>query len=134
MGTTSRVIEYSLALWFAAGNMIELVLQSFLGNPISGTYPLPYWLAPDAIGLYVPIIVANVIVLRYPDVSRKNLWVFCLMVWLMFLFLLPIVFLTTTEGRGRAVGGLVAWSVAAGFAYVFITKNVFGRFKDRFRV
>lgn len=110
------------------------MIQSLLGNPIGGTYPLPYWLGPDALSLYVPIIGANVIVLRYPDVSRKNLWVFCLMVWLIFLFLLPIVLFTTTEGRGRAVGSVIGWSVAAGFGYVFITKNLFGRFKDRFRV
>lgn len=134
MRTTSRIIEYSLALSFALGNTIKLVIQSLLGDPIGGTYPLPYWLGPEALGLYVSIIIANVVVFRYPDVSRKNLWVFCLIVWLIVLFSFPILYLATTRGVGRAVGTVVGWSIAVGFAYVFITKNLFGRFKDEFRV
>ncbi|UPM42183.1 hypothetical protein [Halocatena salina] len=146
MGTTARVAEYSIALWFAMNNVIEIFLQRLVG--MAAWAAVPYWLGPTAFDLYVPVIVANLVVLRYPSVSRRRFWVFCLTTKLVsgfFIILLSIAFQPTgpTEISPRqsplkAITFLGTWSVVAALSYAFVTndgyRRVFRRFEAQFRV
>lgn len=143
MGTTTRIVEYSLALWFAMNGSIEQFLRLSVG--MAAWASVPDWLGPTAFNLYVSVIVANIVVLRYPAVSRRRFWVFCLTTKIASFFLfIPI--LTTFPPTGiypsqhllKAIAFLGAWSVAAALSYVFVTndgyRRAYRRFEAYFRV
>lgn len=143
MGTTARVAEYTLALWLALNNVIRNVLQLSVG--MAAWEAVPDWLGPTAFGLYAPVLAANLVVLRYPSVSRRRFWVFCLTTKFVSLFLfVPILIASPPTGiypsqhPSKAIALLGAWSAAAAFSYVFVTnhgyRRAFRRFEAYFRV
>lgn len=136
MASTLRVVEYSVALWLATSNLIELPLYFLIGSPLTNPdFPLPYWLGPTALSFYVPVIVANVIVVRRPDVSRRRLWSFCLVVFFLFNgLLIPVLFIGFAADVWMALEVLVLWLVVAGFAYLFVIKGGYERFIEAFSV
>lgn len=143
VGTTLRVVEYSIALSFAMSSAISESLRSLLGSAVWTS--IPDWLGPTAFSLYVPIVIANVLVLRRSDISRKNVWLFCLTMKFVFLglFILILAFhpadgLDRSRDLWRAIGILSALLIAAGFASLIVRNNgyrrAYNRFEERFRV
>jgi hypothetical protein len=61
MRRTFRFIEYSIAVSFAMSRGISSSLRSLLGY--SAWSSVPDWLGPTAFSLYVPVVIANVLVL-----------------------------------------------------------------------
>ncbi len=146
MGTTARVAEYTLALWLALNNVIEIFLQRLVG--MAAWAAVPYWVGPTAFDLYVPVLAANLVVLRYPSVSRWRFWVFCLTTKLVsgfFIILLSIAFQPTgpmeiypRQSPLKAITFLGTWIVAAALSHVFVINDgyqrVFQRLEAGFRV
>lgn len=137
MGTTLRIVEYSIALAFAMSSAIRESLRSLLGSAVWSFFP--DWLGPTALSLYVPVVIANVLVLRHPDLSRKNVWLFCLTMKFVFLGLfIPILALDLDSDLWRAVGILAALLLAAGLTSLIVNNNgyrrAYDRFEERFRV
>lgn len=143
MRTTARVVEYSLALWFATNGVIETALQLSVG--MVAWAAVPDWVGPTAFELYIPVIAANIIVLRYPAISRRRFWVICLTTKVVSLFLfVPILLSFPSPGIYpsrhplQAIAFLGAWIVAAAFSYAFVIndgyRRVFRRLEAGFRV
>ncbi|RRJ27814.1 hypothetical protein [Halocatena pleomorpha] len=137
MGTTAHIVEYSIALWLAMNNVIEIFLQRLVG--MAAWASLPDWLGPTAFNLYVPVIVANLIVLRYPSVSRRRFWVFCLTTKVVSLFLFAPILLSfaptsisPSQHLPKALAFLGAWFVAAAFSHAFVTNDGYRRAYRRF--
>ena len=118
------------------GNLIELPLYFLIGDPLTNPdFPLPYWLGPTALSFYVPVIVANVIVVHRPNVSRRRLWLFCLVVFFVFNgLLIPVLFVGFAVDVWMAFEVLLLWLAVAGFAYLLVIKGGYKRFIEAFSV
>lgn len=137
MGTTARVVEYSAALWFAMSTFVEPALRLLVG--VEAWQTVPYWVRPNAFELYVPIITANVIVLRYQTVSRRRFWVACFTTRYVSLFCFVLLLIAygppgqySSQQPLIALAFLTGWAVAAWFSHQLIIKNGYRRAYRRF--